>query len=256
MVIPSSPQPIFRIRDLSKSYGPKQVLRRVSFDIQQGESLVILGRSGCGKSVLLRQLNGLEKPDTGSVFFDGIEISALSERELFPVRRRIAMLFQGSALFDSLSVVENVGFPLAEHTDLSAAEVQAEARAKLELVGLEGVADKMPSALSGGMRKRAALARSLAIEPEVILFDEPTTGLDPVTSASIAQLIRTTQRQLSTTSVIVTHDLPLAREVGDRVGFLSDGAFRFLGSWAEAEASDDRQLAGFLAGRFEEAEVA
>ena len=256
MAIPSSPQPIFRIRDLAKSYGPKQVLRRVSFDIQQGESLVILGRSGSGKSVLLRQLNGLEKPDAGSVFFDGIEISALSERELFPVRRRIAMLFQGGALFDSLSVGENVGFPLAEHTDLSAAEVRAEASAKLALVGLEDVADKMPSALSGGMRKRAALARSLAVEPEVILFDEPTTGLDPVTSASIAHLIRATQRQLKTTSVIVTHDLPLAREVGDRVGFLSDGRFRFLGTWEEAEASDDRQLAGFLAGRFEEAEVA
>ncbi len=247
---------LFQIRDLSKSYGDKHVLAGLSFDILRGECLVVMGRSGTGKSVLLRQLNGLEKPDGGTVTFDGREISTLDERQLSPVRRRIAMLFQGGALFDSLTVGENVGFPLSEHSDLDVDEVRRIAIEKLASVGLRGVEDKPPSALSGGMRKRAALARSLALDPEVILYDEPTTGLDPVTSAAIAHLILSTQERFGTTSVIVTHDIPLARSVADRIGFLAEGRFRFLGTWEEAESSGDDELLRFLEGRFEEAEVA
>lgn len=249
----SSPsRPLFEIRHLSKSYGPKTVLRQVSFDIHEGESLVILGRSGSGKSVLLRQLNGLEKPDEGSVVFDGVDLTALTERQLEPYRRRIAMLFQGGALFDSLTVGANVGFPIAEHTDVDGEEIRRQALLKLELVGLVGVEDKMPADLSGGMRKRVALARSLALDPQVILFDEPTTGLDPVSSAAIAALLRSTQRRLHTTSVVVTHDLALARKVGDRIGLLVDGAFGFIGTWEEANGSDDPALRAFLDSGFEE----
>lgn len=242
-------EPLFRLRGLVKRYGERTVLDRIDLDIDRGECLVILGRSGSGKSVTLRQLNGLEPPDGGTVEFDGVTLSELSEDELVPYRRRIAMLFQSGALFDSMSVFDNIAFPLREHTRKSPEEIAARVAETLARVHLSGVEDKMPSALSGGMRKRVALARSIALEPEVVLFDEPTTGLDPVTSATIGRLIRDTHDELGVTTVVVTHDLPLARAAGDRVAFLDHGRFRFLGSWAEADASDDAVLAGFLAGR-------
>jgi phospholipid/cholesterol/gamma-HCH transport system ATP-binding protein len=249
---PAPGTPLFEIRGLVKRYGRKRILDGLDFDILAGECLVILGRSGSGKSVTLRQLNGLEAPDEGSVRFEGIELGELSERELFPLRRRIAMLFQGGALFDSMDVAGNVGFPLREHTDLDDEEIRQRVAERLAMVNLPGVEGKLPSDLSGGMRKRVALARSLALDPEVVLFDEPTTGLDPVTSATIGRLIRDVQRRLGVTAVVVTHDIPLARRVGDRLAFLADGRFRFLGTWAEAEASDDPELSGFLAGREDE----
>ena len=246
------PEALFEVRRLTKSYNGRTVLDHLDFDILRGECLVILGRSGSGKSVTLRQLNGLEKPEEGTVVFDGTELTALSERELFPQRRRIAMLFQSGALFDSMNVLDNVAFPLREHSDLSDAEVRETVEHKLSLVKLRDVETKMPSELSGGMRKRVALARSLALDPEVMLFDEPTTGLDPMTSATIGTLINSIQKELGVTAVVVTHDIPLARKVGDRLAFLSEGKFAFLGDWTEADGHQNQELADFLEGREED----
>ena len=250
------PEVLFEIRGLTSKYGPKVVIDGVDFDIFKGECLVILGRSGTGKSVTLRQLKGLEWPDAGSVVFDGTDLTQLEERKLFPFRRRIAMLFQSGALFDSMNVLENVAFPLREHTEMSEKEIRDTVRHKLSLVGLKDVETKAPSDLSGGMKKRVALARSLALEPEVVLFDEPTTGLDPITSATIGKLINSIQEGTGVTSVVVTHDIPLARRVGDRIALIADGKFRFIGNWQEAERSEDPTLADFLAGREEEVEHA
>ncbi|HVS14653.1 MAG TPA: ATP-binding cassette domain-containing protein [Thermoanaerobaculia bacterium] len=243
--------PLFCVRGLVKAYGDLRVLDGLDFDVERGECLVIMGRSGSGKSVTLRQLNGLETTDAGSVVFDGEEIAQLHERELYPLRRRVAMLFQSGALFDSMDVFENIAFPVREHTDLDEAAIERRVADKLAVVKLHGIEGHMPSALSGGMRKRVALARSLALDPEAVLFDEPTTGLDPVTSATIAELIASTQRELGMTSVVVTHDVALARRVGDRIAFLEDGRFRFVGTWPEAQASGDETLTRFLTGKEE-----
>lgn len=251
-----APTHLFEIRDLRKSYGARAVLTGLDFEVERGECLVVLGRSGSGKSVTLRLLIGLDPPDSGSIRFDGRELVGLSEGELLPVRRRIAMLFQSGALFDSMSVFDNLAFPLREHRAVDEEDLPRRVAELLDLVRLPGIETKLPADLSGGMKKRVALARALALEPETLLFDEPTTGLDPMTSASIARLIRETRDRLKTTVIVVTHDLALARRVADRIAFLDQGRFRFLGSLAEAEASTDPLLAAFLTGREEDADVA
>jgi len=227
-------EPVVQFREVWKRYGTREILAGVDLDIRRGEVLCVLGPSGTGKSVTLRHINGLTKPDAGDVVVFGESIVPLSEEELSPVRRRTAMLFQGGALFDSMDVEENVAFPLKEHTDHSPAEISELVAEKLQMVGLPGTQRKMPSELSGGMKKRVALARSIALEPEIILYDEPTTGLDPLTSEKIAQLIVDINVRMRTTSVVVTHDIVAARTVADRVAFLHQGKFQFIGTFEEA----------------------
>ncbi|HEX9798616.1 MAG TPA: ATP-binding cassette domain-containing protein [Thermoanaerobaculia bacterium] len=251
-----SAPPILEVSGLVKGYDEKAVLRGVGFTLHRGECLAVLGRSGIGKSVLLRLLAGLEQPDEGSIHFEGREIVGLSEAELLPIRRKIAMLFQGGALFDSMNVFDNLAFPIREHRTAAKTDLPERVRELLGKVGLEGIEEKWPAELSGGMRKRVALARALALEPQVLLFDEPTTGLDPMSSASIAKMIFDTQRATGCETVVVTHDLPLARTVTDRIAFLDQGRFRFLGTFAEAERSADPLLGAFLAGREETSDVA
>jgi len=237
-----------RFTDVHKSFGDKKVLQGISFDIHPGETMVVLGGSGSGKSVLIRHIIGLHKPDSGSVEVDGETVVDYDERRLIPIRKKVAMLFQGGALFDSMSVLDNVGYGLREHTDMSNEEIGAIVRSKLALVGLQGVEDLMPSELSGGMKKRVALARSIAMDPECILYDEPTTGLDPVSARAINDLIRDLQARLKVTSVVVTHDIDSALLVGDRVSYLFEGRMYFVGTVDEARASTEPRLRHFLSG--------
>src|SRR5262249_35249541 len=231
-------EPIVEFRDVWKRYSGRDILAGVNLQIRRGEVVCVLGPSGTGKSVTLRHINGLPRPDSGDVVVFGESIVALTEEELSPVRRRLAMLFQGGALFDSMNVEDNIAFPIREHSpERPASEVAAAVAEKLTMVGLPGIQRKMPSELSGGMRKRVALARSIAPEPEVILYDQPTTGLDPVSSEKIAQLIVDVNVRLKTTSVVVTHDIVTARTVSTRVVFLHQGRFQFIGTFDEAVAN-------------------
>ena len=237
-VIAPQGEPIVEFHDVWKRYSGRDILAGVNVQIRRGEVLCVLGPSGTGKSVTLRHINGLTRPDSGDVKVFGESIVALTEEELSPVRRRLAMLFQGGALFDSMNVEDNIAFPIREHSPERAPEdVAAAVAEKLTMVGLPGIQRKMPSELSGGMRKRVALARSIALEPEIILYDEPTTGLDPVSSEKIAQLIVDVNHRLQTTSVVVTHDIVTARTVSTRVVFLHQGRFQFNGTFEEAVAN-------------------
>jgi phospholipid/cholesterol/gamma-HCH transport system ATP-binding protein len=238
--------PLIRCDGVQKAFRGKAVLRGVTLDVRQGETLVLLGGSGSGKSVLLKHLNGLLRADAGTVEVDGTRLDTLDEDGLVPIRRRVSMLFQQGALFDSLTVGDNVAFPLREHRMLDEHDVPARVAEALAMVGLEQAERLMPSELSGGMRKRAALARALALEPKAVLYDEPTTGLDPVVGAKINHLIRDLQQRLGLTSVVVTHDLGSAFYVADRIAFLYEGRIRFAGTPDEARASTDAPLHEFL----------
>ncbi|MDE0467327.1 MAG: ABC transporter ATP-binding protein [Candidatus Poribacteria bacterium] len=211
------------IKNVAKNFGGKNVLNGLSLEIPRGETLVIMGQSGCGKSVLLKIITGLIPADSGEIWFDGTEISNLKTKKMNVLRRKIGMLFQSAALFDSMTVAENIAFMLDQHTNLGKQEMRKVVDEKLSLVDLEGVQDLRPAELSGGMRKRVGLARALAFEPEVILYDEPTTGLDPVTCTEINQLISDLHERLQVTSVVVTHDMHSAFSVATRMAMIHDG---------------------------------
>ena len=220
---------MIEIKELYKKFGKNQVLNGLSLDVQDGETIVILGRSGVGKSVLLKHLLGITKPDSGSVKIDGVEVTNLSGAELYFAIREMGMLFQGAALFDSMNIEENVGFHLTQHGDretgepFTKEEILERVNEALKMVDLEDVNLKMPSELSGGMRKRAGLARLIAYRPKILLYDEPTTGLDPTTAMQINRLIRKTQKELNATSIVVTHDIVSAYVIGDRFALHQEG---------------------------------
>ena len=237
---------ILACRRLVKTFGAKAVLRELDVDVRRGETLVILGGSGSGKSVLLKHMNALLRPDRGEVWFAGQSLAELAEPELASVRRKVGMLFQMSALFDSMTVLDNVAYPMREAGAKAESEIADRVRSLLSVVGLEGTEALVPAELSGGMRKRAALARALALEPEVLLYDEPTTGLDPVVAQKINSLIRDLQRRFGLTGVVVTHDLHSAFYVADRIAFLHEGRITFNGSPEEARRSTQSELREFL----------
>jgi phospholipid/cholesterol/gamma-HCH transport system ATP-binding protein len=240
--------PFLRFVNIEKAFGPNKVLRGVNLDVPRGETVVVLGGSGSGKSVLLRHAVGLFRPDAGEVFVDGEEISKLREEDLLGTRKKVGMLFQSGALFDSMTVGENVSFALREHTDWDEARILARVEEVLRLVELVGVLELMPADLSGGMRKRVALARAVALAPAAILYDEPTTGLDPITANTINHLIRSLQKRLGVTSIVVTHDIHSAFTVGDHIAFLHDGRILFFGTTDQARAAPEPLLRNFLQG--------
>ncbi|MCX4244690.1 ABC transporter ATP-binding protein [Paraliomyxa miuraensis] len=249
------PEPIIDFRGVTKRFGEHVVYERMSLSVLPGETLTIIGGSGGGKSVCLKMMIGLLVPDEGQVLFHGTSVPDMPEEGLRQVRRKVAYVFQGGALFDSMTVGENIGYALREHTDWSMARIEQRASECLTMVGLhEGVAEQMPASLSGGMKKRVALARSIAIEPEVILYDEPTTGLDPKNIKRIGDMILKLQRELDVTSVVVTHDMPTARKVSNRIAMLYQRAFPFVGTADEMWHSAAPEVRDFIHGRIRRAE--
>jgi phospholipid/cholesterol/gamma-HCH transport system ATP-binding protein len=239
---------MIEVRNLKKSFGAQLVLDSVGFKIENGESVAIIGRSGSGKSVLLKHLIGLLQPDTGEVLIDGENIVPMNERQLLRVRRKFGMLFQSAALFDSMTVAENVAFWLRRHEHLTEAEIGRRVAGTLEMVDLPGTEDKPPAELSGGMRKRVGLARAIIYEPQILLYDEPTTGLDPIVSDSIDQLILRVRDRLKVTTVVVTHDMRTARRVGQRVLMLHNKKIYANGTADQIFNSSDPVVRQFVDG--------
>ncbi|MED5578453.1 MAG: ABC transporter ATP-binding protein [Nitrospinota bacterium] len=236
------------VRDLTKSFSDNEVLRSLNLKVEEGKITAIIGRSGEGKSVLFKHIIGLMNPDSGDVYIDDIKISDLSAQELNKVRAKFGVLFQSAALFDSMTVKENVAFPLAEHSEFSKDEINNRVRDSLRLVELEGIEDRMPSQLSGGMRKRVGLARAIIREPEIILYDEPTTGLDPILADSIHGLILSLQRKLNITSLVITHDVDNTLKFAHSVAMLHDGKILTHCTPEEIKLVEDPFVQQFLSG--------
>ena len=236
------------VKELHKSFEGEAVLCGLSLSVARGEMLALIGKSGHGKSVLLRHLAGLVRPDAGRITIDGLDLATLGGRALRKLRARFGFVFQGGALFDSISVYDNVAFPLREKTRLCEDEIREKVSAQLALVGLEGAAGKLPAQISGGMVKRTALARALIMAPEIMFFDEPTTGLDPIIGASILKLIQACHRRFGFTGVIVTHQIPRVFAAVQRVALLHEGRIRFMGTPEQMEANDDSVVRGFIRG--------
>ena len=240
---------MIRFKNIAKAFGPKAVLDDVSFDVSPGEVFFIIGASGVGKSVLIKHLVGLLSCDKGEIWLDGEEISRFDEKRMYPVRMKCAMVFQHSTLFDSMTCVENVALPLRKHKGHSTSDALLEARRRLELVHMHEFADRFPSELGDGMRKRVAIARALTLDPQYVLFDEPTTSLDPVSARRVDKLIRELSDKLGVTSIVVSHDLVSIFSIADRIVMLYKGQVRLLGTRDDFKASEDGVVQQFINGR-------
>ncbi|MFQ5963966.1 MAG: ABC transporter ATP-binding protein [Candidatus Scalinduaceae bacterium] len=239
---------IIELKNIHTLFNGSVVHAGINLRIKEGEIMSLIGSSGVGKSVLLKELIGILKPDKGEIFVMGKDIVPLKEEELTKIRRNIGILFQGAALFDSLTVYENIAYPLREHMSLTEKEIKDKIKEKLSLVGLEGVENKIPDELSGGMKKRVGLARAIAIEPKIILYDEPTTGIDPITAEKINELILNLQSKLGITSIVVTHDLHCVKKVSDRMAMIFEGKIITEGTWDNFENSEHKVIRDFIAG--------
>jgi len=239
---------MIKLCDVYRSFGQKEVLKGVNLTVNKGETFLVIGRSGAGKSVLLKNIIGLLRPDSGTITIDNLEITQLTQKKLEKVRLQFGLVFQGSALFDSLTIEENVGFFLYQHTNLKRKEIRSRVTETLALVGLEGIEDMYPHELSGGMRKRVAIARAIIFKPKIIIYDEPTTGIDPIAVDKIVKLIDDLHRRISITSLVVTHDLEVGLKLADRLAFLLGGKIIFEGDKKDLENSKDERLIQFLKG--------
>ncbi|MBL7068399.1 MAG: ABC transporter ATP-binding protein [Candidatus Omnitrophica bacterium] len=242
---------MIEIINLCKSFGDHKVLDNLSFNIQSGETTVVIGRSGCGKSVLLKHIVGILKPDMGQVIIDGVDITKLSSRELNRFRMKFGMLFQGAALFDSLTIGENVGFALYEHSDMNKSAIRKRVKECLAMVGLSDIERLKPAELSGGMRKRVGLARAVCVNPEIVLYDEPTTGVDPIMGDAINNLIKELHDKLKITAIAVTHDMVSAYKIADRIAMLYNGKIIFAGTPDEIKNTKDPVVHQFITGASE-----
>ena len=251
-LVPGNSTPMIAVCSLAKKIGQQEILRGVDLEVRTGETLVIIGRSGGGKSVLLKHLVGLMEPDAGEIWIQGQNITGINERQLAAIRQKVGILFQGGALFDSMTVAENIAFPLREAGQRDPKILRSKIAEMLEVMEMEGEEDKMPESLSGGMKKRVGLARAIIRRPSCVLYDEPTSGLDPVVADSINRLIRRLQQRFGMTSVVVTHDMKSAFDVADRIAYLHEGRIYFEGTADQLQQSTDPLIQDFLIGRSEQ----